>query len=250
MAVDNELVVVDAEDLGLDRAHITSRGQIQISDHIPQEGRDNAIHLRNEPEMQSSTHRVVNSLKQKKHDAAVKVREKLHMKKVTDDLESSTSPVLADTADYKSESRLDGKSTAPEKHSIRGFIQNPVDTVKSKTSNKGNQEVAANIAAKEIPHGQDVDVVKASSAVERARSEHEKMLAVQNLDELLKLRQSTYVRWTLDRHVTKIRVLPRDRVEKKSRGAFERKDAQGSIVLDWKAYGKHVSGVLATEFET
>jgi hypothetical protein len=238
MAATGESVEVDVRHIGLDRADITQQGQIQLPDHGPQ---DDIAHMKSEPESRSSTHRVVNSLKQKKHDAGVKVRKTLHIKKPSDDLASSTSPILANAADEKSDSRLDGASTTPEKHTLKDFTHNPVETVKSKISDKGNQQVAANIAAKEIPHGQDVDLVNASSAVERARSEHERMLAVQNLNDLLKLRQSTYVRWTLDRHVTSIRVLPRETVTRRPKADFETKNARGEVVVDWRAYGTHVS---------
>jgi hypothetical protein len=109
----------------------------------------------------------------------------------------------------------------------------------------GNQEVAANIAAVEIHHGQEVDLVNAASAAEEATTEKEKAAATQTLSELLKQRQSTYVRWSLDRHVTRLRVLPRDTMEQKPKEAFEETDAQGNTIINWKAYGLHVSDALA-----
>ncbi|KAF1944695.1 hypothetical protein EJ02DRAFT_452296 [Clathrospora elynae] len=247
MALSEELVQVDGRDIGLERSTITQQGQIELPDKNFGEN-DNGAHLRDpdnyaEPDARSSTHHVVNSLRQKKHDAGIKLRKTFHISKDTDDadkLDSTKSPILANTADVeKSGSRLDN-NTAPEKHTVKDLMHNPVDTVKSKVSNQGNQQVAANIAAKEIPHGQEVDLVNASSAIDRARTENEKLLAIKNLSELLKERQSTYVRWSLDRHVSKVRALPRDTVVLKPRSAFEHRNPQGNIVVDWRAYGSHL----------
>jgi hypothetical protein len=120
-------------------------------------------------------------------------------------------------------------------------VHNPVDTVKSKVSNQGNQQIAANIAAKEISHGKEVDLVNAHDAVTRATTEREKLLAIKDLSKLTKERQGTYARWSLDRHVTKVRRLPRESMVKKPQSQFMKKNSQGQLVTDWNAYGSHVS---------
>ncbi|KAL6706388.1 hypothetical protein ACN47E_005494 [Coniothyrium glycines] len=248
MGEEGHHVDVDAGGIGLDRVKIASRDRILLPDHGTREGREEEVVLKEEPETRSSTHRVVNSLKQKKHDAGVKVRKTLHIKKASDDVASSTSPILAQGPDTESGSRLDGKDTSREKLTAKEILHHPVDAVKAKTSKAGNQQVAANIAAKEVPHGQDVDVVKAADAVDAARTHKEKEIAVQNLDELLKLRQSTYVRWTLDRHVTNVRILPRDQVARKPRAEFETRNPRGEVVVDWRAYGRHLVEYCAQRY--
>jgi hypothetical protein len=248
MDLRKELVEVDEADIGLERSGITQQGQIELPNIKIGSSDDHVAHLRGpedytEPDIQSSTHHVVNKIRQKKHDAGIKLRKTFHIAKPSDDAErlDMTSPILANTTEVEqSNSRLDHKPV-PEKHTMEGLMHHPIDTVKEKVSNQGNQEVAANIAAKEIPHGQEVDLVNASTAVDRARTESEKLLAISNLSELLKQRQSTYVRWSLDRHVSKVRVLPRDAVALKPRSDFERSNAQEGTVIDWRAYGSHVS---------
>ncbi|KAF2491290.1 hypothetical protein BU16DRAFT_515579 [Lophium mytilinum] len=64
----------------------------------------------------------------------------------------------------------------------------------------------------------------------------------------MKERQSTFVRWTLDRHVTKVRVMPRDTFTRKSRAQFETKNTEGDIVMDWKAYGQHLLIFYAQQY--
>jgi hypothetical protein len=235
-----ELVEVDEMDIGLDRSNITHEGQIQLPDLDDSQSSDDA---RARPEPRSS-HNLVNSLKERKHHAAIKIRKTLHISKATNDL-SSQSPVLANTADEESDSRLVNQLPSPDKPTIKDFMHNPIDTVKSKVSDQGNQQVAANIAAKEISHGKEVDLVKAQDAVNRAATEREKLLAIKDLSKLMKERQGTYARWSLDRHVTKIRVLPRETMVKKPQADFQKKDSQGRITTDWRAYGRHVS-VIAT----
>jgi hypothetical protein len=253
MDLRNELVQVDEANIGLERSNITQQGQIVLPGRKSGSSDNDVAHLRDpddytEPDTQSSTHHVVNKIRQKKHDAGIKLRKTFHITKPSDEAEKldAKSPILANTTEIEqSNSRLDNKEV-PEKHTMDGLMHHPIDTVKEKVSNQGNQEVAANIAAKEISHGQEVDLVNASTAVDRARTESEKLLAISNLSELLKQRQSTYVRWSLDRHVSKVRVLPRDTVVLKPRSDFERTNAQEGTVIDWRAYGSHVSTIAIT----
>jgi hypothetical protein len=231
-----ELVEVDETVIGLDRSNITHEGQIQIPDlDTDQSSDDTPVG----PEPRSSS-KLVNTLRERKHHAGIKIRKTLHISKASDDLDSQ-SPILANTADEESESRLVHNLPVPDKHTMKDFVHNPVDTVKSKVSNQGNQEVAANIAAKEISHGKEVDLINAQDAVTRATTEREKLLAIKDLSKLMKERQGTYARWSLDRHVTKVRRLPRESMVKKPQSQFTKKNSQGQLVTDWNAYGSHVS---------
>jgi hypothetical protein len=237
-----ELVEADEMDIGLDRSNITQENKIQLPklDH-----EDNYDINQLEPEPRSSSH-LVNSLKERKHHAAVKIRKTLHISRASDDL-SSHSPVLANTADEPlSKSRLVHQVTPPDKTTMKDFVHDPIDTVKSKVSGQGNQQVAAHIAAKEIPHGAEVDLVRAHDAVSRARTEREKLLAIEDVTRLMKERQSTYARWSLDRHVTKVRVLPMETMVRRPQTDFQKKDVEGQVTTDWEAYGSHVCVAIAS----
>jgi hypothetical protein len=93
-----------------------------------------------------------------------------------------------------------------------------------------------------------VDLVNAATAVNQAATTDEKVQAQQSLAEMLNQRQSTYVRWSLDRHVTKIRILPRDTAVLKPRSEFEKKDSADRIVTDWRAYGSHLLDYYAHRY--
>jgi hypothetical protein len=232
-----ELVEVNEVDIGLDRSNITTDNKIQL----PTLDSDNSDDddAQSEPENRSSSS-LVNSLRRRNHKVKVKIRKTLHISKASDELHSD-SPVLANSAQEESDSRLVHQLPVPEKATLKDFMHNPVDTVKAKVSDRGNEQVAANIAAKEISHGHEVDLINAHDAVNRATTEREKLLAIKDVSKLIKERQSTYARWSLDRHVTKVRVLPRETMVKKSQAEFRKQNSQGQMVTDWNAYATHVS---------
>lgn len=229
-----EMVERDETDIGLDRSKITSENKIELptleSDHSSDDEQS-------EPDTRSSN--LVQSLKHRKHRAGLKIRKALHVNKASDGIVSQA-PVLANTAEEESDSRLIHKLPIPEKATMRDFIHSPVDTIKSKVSGQGNQQVAANIAAKEVSHGIEVDLVNAHDAVGQATTERDRLLAIKDVSKLIKERQGTYARWSLDRHVMKIRILPRLTMVKKLRADFQKQDSQGKIVTDWHTYGAHV----------
>jgi len=140
MATDlqKELVEVDDLDIGLGRSHITSQGQIELPKKSSASSSSDFDGI--QPDTQSSTHHLLNKVRQKKRHASIKIRETLHIAKPVDDVNEPKSKalVLADTAAVKeSNSRLDNKSTAPEKHSVKEILRCPIDTVKNKGWSQG-----------------------------------------------------------------------------------------------------------------
>lgn len=238
MDLKKELVQVDEQDIGLDRANITSDNQIQLP--ALDDSSSSSTDTNSSPPPSRSSSHLVNSLRDRKHHAAVKIRKTLHISKPTDDIDSA-SPILANTAEETSDSRLEHKLPVPDKHSVKEILHHPMDAVKSKVGDQGNHEVAANIAAKEIPHGDEVDLINAHDKVGSARTEQERVEATDEIKRLMRDRQSKFARWSLDRHVTKIRVLPREGMRRRERGEFEKRDADGRIVVDWRGYASHAS---------
>lgn len=235
MEPNKELVQRNEVDIGLDRSNITTDNKIELPSLDSDGGHDDE---ESGPESRSS--HLVNSLRQRKHRAGLKFKKTLHINKASDGLDPHSS-VLANTTEEESDSRLVHQLPVPEKATMKDFMHNPVNTVKDKVSDQGNQEVAANIAAKEIAHGNEVDLINAHDAVGQATTERQRLLAIKDVARLIKARQSTYARWSLDRHVTKLRVLPRETMVLKSQAEFTKQDSQGKMVTDWRAYGAHVS---------
>ena len=101
-------------------------------------------------------------------------------------------------------------------------------------------QISSKIAVKEIPHGQEVELVRAHDALLRSRNDTERLMAIENINELLQTRQDQFVRWTIDRHVQKVRLLPPKSVPWKTQEDFTRA-RNGKKEVDWLAYGEHVS---------
>lgn len=224
-----ESVSVPESEIGLGRSSINQQGQIDLIQ---------AEVLSPPP---TPSHTVRDSFNERRHETAVKVRKILHISKDSDGKQITTTPILAGSDVLTSDSRLVRDMPVSDKPTIKDMFRDPVDTVMSKISGQGNHEAAANVAAKEISHGQEVDLVNAHDRVERAHTDAERLLAVKDLERLIKERQTMYVRWTVDRHITKCRISPRETFVRKSRSAFESKNIQGETVVDWKSYGTHVS---------
>jgi hypothetical protein len=232
-------VLVDEFEVGLDRSNINEKEDIHLPVSQANKTDNVASHVETDID-RSSAHHMVDSIKHHKHKAGMKIRKTLHIGKVSDDMSHETT-VLANKPDEKSDSRLVHDAPKPDKTTVKDFIHDPIDTISSKISGQGNQQFAGNVAAKEISHGEEVDLIRASEAAENAVSDAARLLAIKDLSKLMAERQATYVRWTFDRHITKVRELPRETMVLKPRTAFETYNSQEGVVIDWNAYGKHVN---------
>lgn len=239
MQQQQESVLVDELEVGLDRAKITESAQIQLPDSRNLE--EHRADVDAEPDNpRSFPHNVVESIKLKKHKAGTKIRKMLHIGRALDDFHLTTKTIAGGNEEI-SESRYMTNPPEPDMATFKDFVHNPIDTVKAKVSDHGNQQIAGQMTAKEVPHGDEVDLLHASEAVEAAQTDAQRLLAIQDLSRLMKERQAMYARWSLDRHVTKVRLLPRDQIRLKPRSDFEKYNPQEGLVIDWKAYGQHVS---------
>lgn len=227
----------DALQVGLDRARILKNEHIELAEsHSPPEQNTESDTDSDSP--QTSSNNVIEAIKQKKHRAGVKIRRKLHIGKAADDHDLTTAAIVG--GNDNSDSRYAAEPPEPDRATFKDFIHNPIDAARSKASEHSNKQFAGHFTAKEIPHGNDVDIVQASEAVEAAGTDAQRLLAIQDLSKLMEQRQAMYVRWTFDRHITKVRPLPRDHIELKPRSDFEKHDPLEGRVIDWRAYGQHV----------
>ena len=227
---------VDVNDIGLDRSRINDHQQIEVplrnEDAIPSQGRDDQIgpnHDRKRNKIKKALHIKKDSVLDHSHDPPK-------------DNKESALLAVPDDEPVEGGVKATVKKVAHEldKETMKGLIHDPIGTVNEKVKAQGGKQVAANIASKEIPLEQDEELLEAQDAVKNARSDPERKLATENLERLLKERQTRFVRWTLDRHITKVRVLPRDLTFKKPMSEFQHKNALGQVVTDWKAYAHHL----------
>ena len=139
--------------------------------------------------------------------------------------------------------RLDDHPPEESIHGLRDFVHQPVQTIKVKAERKTNKAVAENISTAEISHAHDVELILAQDHVASAQTEEERSSADQDLEMLKRARQDMFVRWTMDRHVLKIRQLERKPVQHRERVEFVAKGESGQHKMDWKAYGSHVRSI-------
>ena len=131
------------------------------------------------------------------------------------------------------ESRLDeSKPPLPGPQGFQQLVQHPIDAVKAKTQRKTNKEVAANLLSPEVTHGQSVGLIRAQDTLDNAQSEDDRVQAYDDLETLKKARQDLFVRWTMDRHVLKL---------KRLEGRTVHKDTNRNLrQLGWKGYSREV----------
>ena len=139
--------------------------------------------------------------------------------------------------------RLDNHPPEEGIHGLKDFVHQPVRTIKVKAERKTNKAVAENLSTAEISHAHDVELILAQDHVASAQTEEERSSANQDLEVLKRARQDMFVRWTMDRHVLKIRQLERKPVQHRERADFVAKGESGQHKMDWKAYGSHVRSI-------
>ena len=177
-----------------------------------------------------------------------KLKHILHLHKVKQDAgDSGDLPVLAnvqDTSESKSSrSRLDHEDTHSQSKSskVHDLLHDPIKATKSTIQDLVAGNVAENMLATEIPHDHDVNLIESQDAVLQAKTSEDRLKATYKRDELVENRQNEFVRWTLDRHVTRVKVVSNDALPDRQKKDYQRTDKQGRVKTDWMSYCAHVS---------
>ena len=129
----------------------------------------------------------------------------------------SVAPVLADTRDTVSEERLVNELPKPEKHSVKDFLHHPASTIQAKFAGQGGEQIASNLVAREISHGTEVALIRAQDEVLKPGTESEGEVRRLQVETLIRERQNMFIRWTMDRHVNQVRILPIGTVPRRSK---------------------------------
>lgn len=171
-----------------------------------------------------------------------KVKILLHVSpKHSENLESMTAATLAPSPTAAAmPSRLDDDPPDEGLNGLKDFIHQPLDTIKAKVERRSNRELAGNLATQEVTHAHNVELVRAQEHLTSATTKKDKLAASSDLEALTKARQDMFVRWTMDRHVGKIRRLERREIPHRAMAEFIVKDGPGKDTISWKGYGHHV----------
>lgn len=120
------------------------------------------------------------------------------------------------------------------------FITNPVQTARTIAHAHGGHDLVENLAKTDTTHGASVRIVRAYDKIAKATTDSDEELALKNFELLKKARQDSFVRWTLDRHIQKVRQLQAHRIPMQPRKDFLVVDECGKEVTQWNSYGNHV----------
>jgi hypothetical protein len=113
-------------------------------------------------------------------------------------------------------------------------------TMKSVAHIEAGGGVVETLATKDVSHGAGVQLVRANEELADARTNDEEALASEKLALLKSVRQDSYVRWTLDRHIAKVRRLQPHPVARRTTEDFVRQSQTGKQDTERKRYGRDV----------
>lgn len=180
--------------------------------------------------------------KSKRHQIKIKAKQILHVNHPGTATSTPANGVtLSQSPDASTmPGRLDHSPAKEGLHGLKDFVQQPVQTTKAKAERATNREIAKNVATAEISHTHDVELVMTQDRLNAANTEEERSSAYHDLERIKKARQDMFVRWTMDRHVWKIRQLESKPIPNRSKGDFTWRDNAGHVKTDWTAYSQHV----------
>ncbi|ETN39110.1 uncharacterized protein HMPREF1541_05332 [Cyphellophora europaea CBS 101466] len=194
---------------GLDRAEIGVSPQVKGSHPRPQAG---TSHYR-----KPSIRRTLGDLTflpfvAHPHDGLRKLKRTVKDKRAdaTDQPtapEEAHAPLLAPAPDIGSDERLEHDLRARQKYPpIKQFIQHPVSALQTVARDQGGDDFAENVARSEVPHGASVILLRQEQKVDEATDGNQEA-EQETLTQLKHARQDAFVRWSMDRHVRRVKRL-------------------------------------------
>ena len=159
--------------------------------------------------------------------------------------DSTTAPTLAPPPTDEAENdRLYHDAPEQGRPTFKETIKHPVSTVQSALHGASGAKFADALDNQVIAHGAEVRLVRAYDEFVDAQSQKGKVKAADNLEELKKVRQDSFVRWTMDRHVLTVRRVPPRTIPWPNVGEFRVKNQLGKTRTQWADYGHHVGNHL------
>ena len=154
---------------------------------------------------------------------------------------SPAAPALAPAAVHDGDNdRLFHPAPEHKGPQVKDLLHNPVDTVSSLLHGASGAKMANVVDSQVIAHGANVNLVRVYDKVADTEDKDEQQSALRELEDLKKARQDQYVRWTMDRHVLKVRRIPPLNLQRPQKKDFRIGDQKEGDRIDWAMYGEHV----------
>ena len=169
----------------------------------------------------------------------------LHPSHEQHDPQVPTAPTLAPAAAHDGDDdRLLHPLPEYKGPKVKDLLHNPVDTVSSVLHGASGAKMADVVDNQVIAHGADVNLIRAYDKVADADNKERQQSALGELEDLKKERQDQYVRWTMDRHVLKVRRIPPLDLQRPKKNDFRIGHEKGEGQVNWAMYGQHVRNLL------
>lgn len=153
-------------------------------------------------------------------------------------------PALAPAANHEgNDDRLFHPVPEEKKPQVKDVLHSPIDTVSSLLNGASHAKMADVVDNQVIAHGANVNLVRVYDKVADADNKEEERSALAELEDLKKARQDQYVRWTMDRHVLKVRRIPPYDLQRPQKKEFRTGDQEGEGRVNWAMYGQDVRTV-------
>ena len=244
---------LDHASSGLDRAyfnaydkadcHITAPLQQQAPNSSSGDGGsddtgDDQREARESPRTFASVRRVSAKVRFK---VKTKTHKMLHTSYEQHAPKSPAVPALAPAAAHDGDDeRLFHPAPEHKGPQVKELLHNPVDTVSSLLHGASGAKMADVVDSQVIAHGANVNLVRVYDRAADTDNKDERQLALKELEDLKKARQDQYVRWTMDRHVLKVRRIPPLNLQRPQKKDFRIRDQKEEDQINWAMYGEHV----------
>ncbi|KAK5082379.1 hypothetical protein LTR05_007526 [Lithohypha guttulata] len=96
----------------------------------------------------------------------------------------------------------------PKVPPLKDFMHHPIAALQSTVQDQRGNDFAENIANSEFSHGADVHMLRQHDKIAQATSESEKNAEIETFVQMKQLKQDSFVRWTIDRHIRKVARVP------------------------------------------
>ena len=207
-------------------------------DDVVEDQEDNSSNSRSFANVRRVSAKVRSKVKTKTHKI-------LHTSHEHHASHSPTAPALAPAATHDGDDdRLFHPVPEHKGPQVKDFIHSPVETVSSLLHGASGAKMAAVMDNQVIAHGANVNMIRAYDNVTEAHGKEDKDSALGQLEDLKKARQDQYVRWTMDRHVLKVRRIPPLNIQRPQMKDFGISDQKQASQVDWAIYGQHVRTIF------
>lgn len=127
---------------------------------------------------------------------------------------------------------------------FKEVVKNPISSVQSALHGASGAKFANAVDNPVIAHGAEVKMVRAYDTVMSAETDDTRLPALEDLESLKKQRQDAFVRWTLDRHVLKVRQVPPRATAQPTKVDYRSVTEEGKLEMRWLDYGHDVRRAL------